>query len=751
MVAMLLVGIVPLVGMSAYAFVSQRDALRDGALDRLAAAASLQESRIEDFVQSRLDLTSLVTSRTQLRASVAGVIATGDAGERERAAAILRDARAGTRGILAISVADAGGTVVASTEAARVGEPVADSGLVARGRLEPVFGPATATDGVVFATVAAPAGLPGGATAIVLVDVSLEPLGDLARDTTGLGATGETVVAQRGPGGTAVFVTPARFDPDAAPMRRVDTAAGSDARSDARSDAVARAVAGEETLLTDARDYRGERVLAATRNVPSTGWGVVVKIDRSEAFAPVARLRNLLAAGIAAALVVTAVLAWLLARSLTRPLRALRKTAEAVRAGDLDRRARVGGGEEVSALAVAFNDMTERLLAVNRTLEERVQIRTAELAASETRFRRAFDGAPVGMAVVSLDGRYLEVNPSLCELLGRRQTELLRMRWADVTHPDDRALARKFFDDSLATGRTHTIEKRHVTADGSPVWVLLSLSVIRDQEEAPVRFLAHVQDIGVRKEAEQALARSNEALEQFAYVASHDLQEPLRVVTGFVDLLERRYAEEMPEGATELLGYVREGVARMRQLLDDLLDLARVQRQEVERRPVPVAEVVEAVLTDLSAAIDDAGVEVEVEPGGLPTVQADRGLLTRALHNLVANAVKFRSPERRPVVRIGARAVDGAWRIEVADNGIGIDPDDRERVFGMFERLHSREEYPGTGIGLALVRACVERLGGRVGVDETPGGGSTFWLTLVDSAGAGPTEPARAQGRTNLT
>lgn len=229
----------------------------------------------------------------------------------------------------------------------------------------------------------------------------------------------------------------------------------------------------------------------------------------------------------------------------------------------------------------------------------------------------------------------------------------------------------------------------------------------------------------------EALERSNADLEQFASVASHDLSEPLRMVTSYLGLLRRRYRGQLGTDADLFIDHAVDGATRMRSLIDDLLAYARVGRGEEGRRaPVDLDASVAATLRSLEATIGDAGAEVQVDP--LPEVAGDGPLLGQLFQNLIANALKFRG-DRRPVVRVGARRDPAAWRFEVADNGIGIDPALSDRIFRMFQRGRAGEGYAGTGIGLAICRRIVERHGGRIWVEPTPGGGATFVFTIPDA------------------
>ena len=227
------------------------------------------------------------------------------------------------------------------------------------------------------------------------------------------------------------------------------------------------------------------------------------------------------------------------------------------------------------------------------------------------------------------------------------------------------------------------------------------------------------------------LARSNADLEQFAYVASHDLQEPLRKVSSFCQLLQKRYADQLDERANEYIRFAVDGAKRMQDLINDLLSFSRVGRTTETFEPVDLGDVMSDILDVLDPAIEDAHATVDV--GELPVVQGDRRLLAATFQNLVSNAMKFRG-EEAPCVDITATLGTGPagdeWVVSVADNGIGIEPDYADQIFVIFKRLHSKTEYSGTGIGLALAKKIVEFHGGRIWLDDTPGPGSTFRIAL---------------------
>jgi PAS domain S-box-containing protein len=273
---------------------------------------------------------------------------------------------------------------------------------------------------------------------------------------------------------------------------------------------------------------------------------------------------------------------------------------------------------------------------------------------------------------------------------------------------------------NLPDGRWIQVVERPTT-DGGVIGIRINVTEVKQKEaelEETTRQL---------EEYSRDLKRSNTELEQFAYVASHDLQEPLRMVASYCQLLKRRYADKLDESANEFIGFAVEGAVRMQRLIMDLLQYSRVGHRGEAFAPLSAKEVVDAAMLNLEAAIGDAGARIEV--GELPEINGDRTQLVQLFQNLMGNAIKFRRDEP-PVVRVSA-VQDGTFALfTVEDNGIGIEKEFVEKVFLIFQRLHERDKYSGTGIGLAIVKKVVERHGGKVWIDSTPGQGSRFQFTL---------------------
>jgi len=293
-------------------------------------------------------------------------------------------------------------------------------------------------------------------------------------------------------------------------------------------------------------------------------------------------------------------------------------------------------------------------------------------------------------------------------------------------------------------GEIFSITDVHKDASGAETFYEIRYYPITDREGTPIAACQIARDISERKRYENILLRqsdelrrSNAELEQFAYVASHDLQEPLRMVASYMQLLSERYNGQLDAKADKYIAYAVDGARRMQMLINDLLALSRVNSRGSEPSSVDCQKVVRQVLHDLEPTIRDCNAIVEV--AALPTLLADEQQIAQLFQNLIGNALKFRG-EHSPLIQLSAESEEGHWLFRVRDNGIGIEPEYAERIFVIFQRLHSREKYSGTGIGLAICKKIVERHQGRIWVESQPGAGATFLFTLPSAVNRAQTQ-----------
>ncbi|MBF0332387.1 MAG: CHASE domain-containing protein [Alphaproteobacteria bacterium] len=359
--------------------------------------------------------------------------------------------------------------------------------------------------------------------------------------------------------------------------------------------------------------------------------------------------------------------------------------------------------------------------------------RGAELAESEHRYREIFLRAKVAELLIDpVDGRIVEANDAAVEWYGWPREELVGKPITEINTLSPEEVGGEM-QAARQEKRNHFLF-RHRLASGAVRDVEVHSGPL--QIGGRVLLYSIVHDITDRRHAETALkdsfsklANANRELEQFAYVASHDLQEPLRMVTSYLQLLRRRYGGKLDGDADEYIRFAVDGALRMRELIMDLLEYSRIGRTGNPIVAISLAKVIEPAIRNLEVAIREAGAVVEVQPD-LPTVSVDELEMSRVFQNLIGNAIKYHAPGRPPCVALSCRRDGREWIVSVADNGIGVEPEYHDRIFQIFQRLHGRNEYSGTGIGLAIAKKVIERHQGRIWLDSRPGEGSVFHIAL---------------------
>lgn len=371
------------------------------------------------------------------------------------------------------------------------------------------------------------------------------------------------------------------------------------------------------------------------------------------------------------------------------------------------------------------------------------------LKEASQRHKQIIDQANSAIAEVGIDGRWMTVNKGLCELFGYTESELTSLTWQDITHPDylatDHALVQQVIDGEI---NKYTLDKRYIRKDGAIFWARLKVSGHKNSRGELQNFISTIESIddlkqqanrllktntGLEQEVEERLReleRSNAELEQFAYVASHDLQEPLRMVSSYMQLVEDRYKDKLDDDGKEFIQYAVDGALRMQHLIKSLLEYSRVGADQGAHKLVEMESVVSLASQNLESIITSS--QVVITSDRLPAISGNQSQLIQLMQNLISNAIKYSANDRRPEIHISAHPSDQGhqWRFSVRDNGIGFDQAHEEKIFVIFRRLHTKEEYAGTGIGLAICKKIIEKHGGRIWAESSPGSGSTFYFTL---------------------
>jgi signal transduction histidine kinase/HAMP domain-containing protein len=441
----------------------------------------------------------------------------------------------------------------------------------------------------------------------------------------------------------------------------------------------------------------------------------------------------------AAVLVVSLIVAYLLSavlqRHISRPLLAVAETARAIsQRGDYSVRATKAGEDEIGLLTDAFNHMLDQIQTKDRTIRE-----------SHERLNLALRASGVGTWNLDVDDNRITLDEFTNPLFGYPAGEYTAEfdLFLKMIDRGDRARVEQELRDVWSAGGSYESTFRVVWPGGTVRDLSARGKVLRGADRSLARMTGVFWDITERKLAEARLnrllvelERSNKELELFAYVASHDLQEPLRMVSSYTQLLERRYSDKLDDDAREFIGYAVDGANRMQRLINDLLEFSRLSTRGKPLERTDVAEVLGNVRANLSVAIEETGALVTNDL--MPVVPADAGQLGQLLQNLVGNGIKFRNGGN-PRVHVRVVENDQHWEFSVRDNGIGIEQQYFDRIFVIFQRLHTKGDYPGTGIGLALCKRIVERHGGKIWVESKPDEGSTFFFTIPKLAHTGTT------------
>ncbi|MBN9690903.1 MAG: PAS domain S-box protein [Verrucomicrobia bacterium] len=370
-----------------------------------------------------------------------------------------------------------------------------------------------------------------------------------------------------------------------------------------------------------------------------------------------------------------------------------------------------------------------------------------QLKESELRFRSIFEQAAVGVAYVTLEGRFALVNQRFADILGRTRDEVQQCSFVNLTHPDDLAADLQLTHQLLAGEiNTYTLEKRYLRRDGTPIWINLTGSLVRNDDGSPRHFVAVVEEIAQRKAAEEQLRQwqselekrvqertlelevANRELESFSYSVSHDLRSPLRGISCYVRILEEDYAKVLDAEGRRLLDIVGGEAKRMGRLIDDLLAFSRLGREQMNRAVVDMNVLVQTTYHQLTHTLSTPVPNLILHP--LPRALGDPAMLRQVLANLLGNALKFSQHQPDPHIEVGGSQDAGELIFYVKDNGVGFDGRFIHKLFGVFQRLHAEEEFEGTGVGLALVKRVITKHGGRVWAESQPNQGATFFFTL---------------------
>lgn len=597
-------------------------------------------------------------------------------------------------------------------------------------------------------------------------EVDMEMVYKQIQDVTGLGETGETLIG-KGIVDGAIFLHPLRHDPAAALKKKVMVGEG-------KGIPMLKAVQGE-CGSGFSIDYRGEKVAAAWRYIPSIDSGMVAKIDFSEAIEPVDAVRNKAAVLLIVSLFLGGGLVFLVVRTITVPIINLTHTAKRVTEGNLSARVEVTSSDEIGVLGRYFNKMTEDLTTANISLKDHAAKLGAlndTLMGEVVAHKRAEDalrvsGERLKQAVATTNLGTWDYNPITgaitwdvrCkELFGLPPgAEVNYDTFLAGIHPEDRERTHQTVQRSLgsASGGKYDIEYRTVgLQDGGMLrWVRAIGQAFFNEAGQAFRFIGTVLDITKHKKTEEIivnqknkleainseLSAANKELESFSYSVSHDLRAPLRAIDGFSNIILEDYRDRLDDEGKRLFGVVRENAKKMGQLIDDILSFSRMGRLETSMQEIDMEQLVKEVYQELATSAPERKIQFNLK--SLAPAYGDRPMIRQVIANLVSNTLKFTKGREAAVIEVGTvtgemanGGMGKAGKNEniyyVKDNGVGFDMKYVDKLFGVFQRLHSAEEFEGTGIGLAIVKRVITRHGGRTWAQGKVGEGAVVYFTL---------------------
>jgi PAS domain S-box-containing protein len=691
----------------------------------LDSLAELTKDRLLGAIELNVDRVSLITSRVQLRTALERYLQDGSEASLRSMKASLVLAKKSVESIQGVFLLDATGRLLISTDTLDSAPDFLQSPIFARGKEKPtvlLLGPNPLGD-ILLAS--APITVDGNLLGVVILQTDARGIKTIAEDYTDLSETGEFLLGTRNEQGDAVFLTRPRFKErsgalEVIPKDRVDVP-------------ITQALLGKDSFVFDGVDYKGDRILAATRYIPGVDWGIEVKVDREEVLGPLRRMMLLIGFLSVTILVILIVVALSLAQGIVNPLYRLQRGTQIIAEGNLQHKVGTQAPDEIGDLSRSFDTMTERLAMVMASRSE-LAAEILKRDEVERRFATVVESSPNALILVDHTRKMTLVNQRAVDLFGYARHEMIGEK-IELLVPDRFRAAhpehvQSFFQApsvrALGAGRDLFGRRK----DGSVVPVEVGLSPLSTAGESLV--LASVMDITERIKARDQILAKNRELETLLHVVSHDLKEPLRSAENFSLMVCDEYAEKLGGEGKDFLMRVVRASQRMGRLLEDVLLLSRARRITVPPGEIEMGSVVEEVLKRLEEKIRETGAVVRVEKN-LPRLKMDRTWATQALYNLVSNALKFTRDGEVPQVEIAPYRFEESGRHEtgvvVRDRGPGVALQHRERIFSLFQRAVGRE-IEGTGAGLAIVRTVAEQHGGRAWVQPRKGGGSEFILAL---------------------
>ncbi len=399
---------------------------------------------------------------------------------------------------------------------------------------------------------------------------------------------------------------------------------------------------------------------------------------------------------------------------------------------------KIYGVSENSKLNGGFIQIDKSYKAQTKCLSEEAKVLDLNL----------YNNSPLGLIkICNAEAKILNANPRFCRMLGYTEKELQTMTAYDITHPEDKKRHTQVFSENIdGEEKKNYFEKRYIKKNGQSMWVNIAVTVVSGDNGLPLYDLAMVQDISEKKKASEIIEKqiqelhfknqqleqyieSNLQLENFAYIASHDLKAPLRTIGNFTQILKRRIGDTLKPEELEYIDFILDGTKDMNQLIEDLLSYSKINSMDNTVTKLDLPHVLNNVQRNMDAVISDTSAEIILE-NIPPSIYANKTKITQLFQNLIANGIKFRAKDTKPCIQLSCEDKNQYWQFQVKDNGIGIEKEYFDRIFGLFKRLHGKSEFDGSGIGLAYCKRVVEKHDGEIWLESEVGKGTSFFFTI---------------------
>lgn len=753
-----LLALIPLFVVSGLSYVNQRDALHKQSIEHFISVADIQEKRVIEQLERYLEHVNLVTARTQLRISLRTFNETQDASERSRIIKIISDAQYSSSLVNVISVIDLNGDIIASTKPVLVGHNVSGEAFFELGKQTDVLYDVTKDDqGESIALLTGPLVLDGELIGLVQIVATTAPLLGVTKDYSGLGQTGETLLAKMTSAGDAIFLTPLRFEPDAT-LEKVIARQRTDVP-------IIPAISGQELILSNEHtvDYRGEPVLAVTRFIEPLGWGLVAKIDQAEIFAPVRQMALVTISVVVLSGLLLVLIAYFVTLKITLPIKSLTLFAQNLQSGNFKMRTEVKESNEIGILAGTFNTMAAELQSFYERLEKKVNERTEELnqqlartegqnkelesvkkamlnvledveaekqraeslADDLEKFKQAVDNTSDMIIITDVEGMVLYGNRAVEKITGYEVEEVIGKKAAVLWKtPMPQEFYKTMWHTIKVGKKPFNAQLRNRKKDGSEYDADVSIAPVIDAEGQVIFFVGIERDITKETEVDRAKT-------EFVSLASHQLRTPLSTINWYTEMLLDGDAGALSDEQREYLNEIYTGNQRMVSLVGALLNVSRLDLGtfSVDPEVLRLETVADSVVKELQNQIDERKIKFTKKYSKqLPEVMTDYNLTRIIFQNLLSNAIKYTSISGR--VSLEIQVEDDNAIITVTDSGMGIPKNQQNKVFTKLFRADNVKaaDTEGTGLGLYIVKAIADYMGGKVWFESEENKGATFYV-----------------------